>query len=146
MIVADTNLIAYLLIPGPATADAERVYDADPFWIVPLLWRSELLNVLSLYVRTQGLALDRAVQMLDEAEELLGGREVDVDGAYVLSLAAASGCSSYDCEFVAAAQDVGCPLVTADRKVLRAFPSVATSIADFAATRAVDPRASAAAP
>ena len=55
-----------------------------------------------------------------------------VDGSAVLDLAATSRCKSYDCEFVLAAQSAGVPLVTADGKVLAAFPSVAVSIQTFA--------------
>jgi predicted nucleic acid-binding protein len=46
---------------------------------------------------------------------------------HVLSLAAQSGCSAYDCEFVALAQDLRVPLVTTDRQILKAFPTVAVS-------------------
>jgi len=35
MIVADTNLIAYFLIPGKHTADARRVFLKDPDWVAP---------------------------------------------------------------------------------------------------------------
>jgi predicted nucleic acid-binding protein len=44
-----------------------------------------------------------------------------------LQLAAESGCSAYDCEFVALARDLEVPLVTADRQLLAAFPSTAVS-------------------
>jgi predicted nucleic acid-binding protein len=40
-------------------------------------------------------------------------------------------CSAYDCEFVALVQDIGVPLVTVDRQVLRAFPNVAISLDEF---------------
>ena len=51
MIVADANPIAYLLIPGPFTADAERVLKKDPEWLAPMLWRSEFASILIKYVR-----------------------------------------------------------------------------------------------
>jgi predicted nucleic acid-binding protein len=35
---------------------------------------------------------------------------------------------AYDCEFVALAQYLNVPLVTADKKILREFPEVATSL------------------
>jgi len=38
-------------------------------------------------------------------------------------LAASSGCSAYDCEFVAAAQQLDAPLVTADRALRKGFPA-----------------------
>jgi predicted nucleic acid-binding protein len=59
---------------------------------------------------------------------MMGGREYTV-----LTLATRSRCSAYDCEFVAVAQDLGVPLVTTDRQVLRAFPSVAVRPEAFAA-------------
>lgn len=58
MIVADTNLITYLLLPTPMTAAAETLYRDDPEWAAPLLWRSELRNVLALYLRKGLLPLD----------------------------------------------------------------------------------------
>jgi predicted nucleic acid-binding protein len=51
----------------------------------------------------------------------------------VLRLAMESRCSAYDCEFVALAQDLGIPLVTVDRRLLNAFPSIAVSIHNFIA-------------
>jgi predicted nucleic acid-binding protein len=48
-----------------------------------------------------------------------------------LGLAHDSGCSPYDCEYVALAQDLDTPLVTTDGPVLDAFPDTAVSPADF---------------
>ncbi|MBD0321093.1 MAG: type II toxin-antitoxin system VapC family toxin [Gemmatimonadetes bacterium] len=132
MIVADTNLIAYLLIPGPFSTDAERVRVRDPDWRAPWLWRSEFLNVLSLYLRTGTMTLAEAHAAWARARRLLAGREFSVRGAAVLDLAATSRCKAYDCEFVLGAQNAGVPLVTADAKVLAAFPGVAVSIQSFA--------------
>jgi len=50
----------------------------------------------------------------------------------VLGLAAQSGCTAYDCEFVALAADLGTRLVTADRRVLAAFPDIAVAPRAFA--------------
>jgi predicted nucleic acid-binding protein len=49
-----------------------------------------------------------------------------------IHLAIRSRCSAYG-EFVALAQDLRVPFVTADRQVLAAFPSTAVSPADFLA-------------
>ncbi|HEY0038523.1 MAG TPA: type II toxin-antitoxin system VapC family toxin, partial [Longimicrobium sp.] len=131
MIVADSNLIAYLLIRGDRTAEAEAVLLRDPVWTAPLLWRSEFRNVLALYVRQKHLSLRDAVQYMQEAETLLDGNEYQVESAPVLRLAEQTGRSAYDCEFVHLAQDLGVVLVTSDKRVLQSFPSVAVSIADF---------------
>jgi predicted nucleic acid-binding protein len=133
VIVADTNLIAYLLIEGQHTEAAEAVLVEDALWAAPLLWRSEFRNVLALYLRQGHLELAAALQYLDEAEALLCGREYQVPSAPVLELTRASGCSAYDCEFVHLAQELGVKLVTSDKRVLRAFPEVAISLQGSAA-------------
>lgn len=132
MIVADTNLIAYLLIPGPFGVDADRVRRSDEVWIAPALWRSELLNVLTTGIRTGTLTLPHAQGIFRQAESVVITAADPPDPLQVLALAATSGCTSYDCEFVALAQAAGVPLVTADRKVLAAFPGTAVSLGDFA--------------
>ncbi len=60
MIVADTNLVAYLVIEGAHTTAARAVYRKDPRWARPPLWRSELLNVLALSVREEVLTEHQA--------------------------------------------------------------------------------------
>jgi len=130
VIVADTNLIAYLLIPGEKTAWAERVYARDAHWQLPRLWRSELRSVLMSYVRNRMITLDKATQIMVFAERRFG-MGVDIASADVLALAAESGCSAYDCEFLALAKRHQTLLVTSDKKVLRAFPELAVSPEHF---------------
>lgn len=133
MIVADTHLVAYLLLEGEHTEAAERVLDRDPHWIAPFLWRSEFRNVLAFYVRRKLLTLDQAYRFMELGEILLRGREFTLPSDPVLELAASSGCAAYDCEFVALAQRSEIPLVTSDRQVLTAFPDVAVDPLRFAA-------------
>ena len=131
MIVADTNIISYLLLPTDYSADAERLLRADPEWAVPLLWRSEFRNVLALYLRKDLVTFDKALQLQEQAEFLVGAHEHSVTSFQVLRLVQSSQCSAYDCEFVALAQHLGVPLVTQDKKVLREFPDDAVSLADY---------------
>lgn len=131
MIVVDTNVVAYLLIPGDQTEAARRAFARDPAWAAPLLWRSELRNVLALYVRRGHLALVDAQEVQAAGESLLAGREYAVDSAEVLALAAASGRSAYDCEFVALARAMGLPLLTSDRQLLTSFAGTAVGLAAY---------------
>lgn len=125
MIVADTNLIAYLLLKGPHTALAHSVLEQDPIWAVPVLWRSEFRSVLAAYMRQRDLSVREAWRAHELAEGLVGAHEYTLGGEHVLHLVAASPCSAYDCEYVALAEDLGVQLVTSDRDVLRHFPRVA---------------------
>lgn len=125
MIVVDSNVLAYLYLPGDFTAQAERLLMQEPDWVSPLLWKSEFRNILAGYMRRGALTLDQACALQREAESLLRGREYDVDSLDVMALVMASECSAYDCEFVALAKKLGAKLVTMDKKVLRNFPECA---------------------
>ncbi len=131
MIVVDTNVIAYLLLPGEHTEQAERVFHRDPVWAAPLLWRSELRNVLAVYLRQGRLSLNQALQLMDKAAILMQGREYEVSSVRVLSLVAGTRCSAYDGEFVALAQDLGWSLVTSDARLLAEFPATAIAMDMF---------------
>ena len=128
MIVVDTNVVAYLLLPGPQTALAEDLLIQQPEWAAPPLWRSEWRNVLAGYLRRGALDLNQALALQQQAELLVIRHEEPVSSQAVLQLVASSRCSAYDCEFVAAAQQLGVPLVTADRALLAAFPNVARGL------------------
>lgn len=133
MIVADTNLIAYLLIRSDQTSFAQLALQKDSAWAAPLLWRSEFRNVLAMYLRRDQLGLADALEYMQEAEALLHGREYEVPSAPVLDLSQQSGCTAYDCEFVHLAQQLGVSLVTSDRRLLNHFPDLAISLQEFAA-------------
>ena len=136
MIVVDTNVIAYLLLPGDHTGAARAALATDAAWAAPLLWRSELRNVLALYLRQRHLTLADALEVQTAAEELLAGREYAADSAAVLTLAAASGRSAYDCEFVALARALEVPFVTSDRQLLATFPETVVALSSFASGEA----------
>src|SRR5256712_6196706 len=112
MIVVDTNVLAYLYLPGDFTADAERLLQRDSEWVAPLLWRSEFRNILTGYMRRKTLTFDQALNLQSEAESLLSGSEFEVDSRAVLELVQSSDCSAYDCEFIALATKLNTKLVT----------------------------------
>ncbi|MGH9366918.1 MAG: type II toxin-antitoxin system VapC family toxin [Thermoanaerobaculia bacterium] len=128
MIVVDTNVLAYLWLPGDRTAEAERLLKRDPVWNAPVLWRSEFRSVLAGCLRRGDLNLETALQIADEAEGQMRGREFSVPSAQVLARVDDSDCSAYDCEFVVLAEELGVLLVTSDEKLLRSFPAVATRL------------------
>ncbi|MEI8325490.1 MAG: type II toxin-antitoxin system VapC family toxin [Betaproteobacteria bacterium] len=128
MIVVDTNVLAYLYLPGDFTAQAEALQERDPDWLSPLLWRSEFRNILAGFMRRRTLTFDQARAIQAEAESLLAGSEYEVESVRVLELVRDSDCSAYDCEFVALAMQLNTQLVTMDAKLLRAFPKHAIAL------------------
>lgn len=135
MIVSDCTLIAHFLIPGPATATAEKVVASDPDWIVPPLWRSEMRNIFRGYLVAGKMKLEDASRLFVRAEERLGGREYSVSTDHVLALVAATWCSAYDAEYVALAQASSTMLVTSDGQLRRLFPALALSPEEFLAMK-----------
>lgn len=133
MIVVDTNIISYFYLRGARSEQAQRALQKDPHWIAPLLWRSEFRNVLTLSIRGRHLTLAEAQEIMEESLGMMAGHEHAVRSSYVLRLAAESGCSAYDCEFVALAQDLKLPLLTVDQQLLANFPDVAISLDQYVA-------------
>jgi predicted nucleic acid-binding protein len=131
MIVVDTNVIAYLFLPGVHSGKARAAFLKDAEWCAPLLWRSEFRNVLALYLCKGQLSADAAIRLLREAEALMEGRECQVSSDRILSLAGHSNCSAYDCEFVALAEELVVPLVTSDAKMVKAFPRSTISLPEY---------------
>ena len=131
MIAVDTNVVAYLFIPGVHTDLAEKALRQDRDWAVPFLWRSEFRSVLAGYIRRKNIPFETAVQIMEQAESFLKRFEYSVSSFKVLELVARSRCSAYDCEFVALAQDLRVPLVTTDNQILKSFPELTVSLRSF---------------
>ncbi|MDE0154449.1 MAG: type II toxin-antitoxin system VapC family toxin [Gammaproteobacteria bacterium] len=131
MIVADTNIISYFLLPAPYSDAADKLYRLDPNWAAPILWKSEFRSVLALYLRKKLISFEEALKLQESAESIMLHNEFDIASSQVLKLVERSACSSYDCEFVALAEHLNCPLVTEDKKIHEAFPSIAVSIEDY---------------
>ena len=128
MIVVDTNVLAYLMLPYDCSAQADALFKRDPEWAAPILWRSEFRNLLAGYLRRKTLTLDEVLKVQREAEALLAGNEHEVDSRSVLELVRDSDCSAYDCEFVVLAARLGVKVVTMDTTMLRAFPQHTTAL------------------
>jgi len=131
MIVVDTNVIASLLVPNDMDELAYKVLRKDPEWIAPLLWCSELRNVMAIYLRNDILEFSTILQAMQEAEQLMEAHAYEVNSTHVLRLVNSSACSSYDCEFVALADDLGVQLVTFDKQICSEFSGIAVHPEDF---------------
>jgi predicted nucleic acid-binding protein len=131
MLVVDTTIVAGLYLKNPNTTEIQALLVRDPHWFAPRLWRSEFRNILIQYIRHGAIALVDAWDLMAAGERLVEAVDVETMAARVLRLAHASGCSAYDCEYVALARDMGTALITYDSKLLAAFPTVALTPTAF---------------
>lgn len=123
--VVDTNVVAALMLPTAANADVAELLRQDSDWRLPPLWRSEFRQVLLKVVRADLVTPEQALALWQKALERFELNELPVDGHQVLALAIATGCSTYDAEFVVLARQLNCTLLTFDRKLLQLFPDLA---------------------
>jgi predicted nucleic acid-binding protein len=133
VIVADSNLIAYLTAATTPEFEllAEQAYRKDGQWCAPYLWRSEFMNVLSTAVRAGRIPIEAAQKSMRIAVELMEANEHASNYERVLELAAETGTTAYDCEFVALAERLKTKLVTNDKQLRKAFPALTVSIQEF---------------
>jgi predicted nucleic acid-binding protein len=124
VIIVDTNVVAYLLIEGENTPHAEAARSRDADWRVPSLFVHEWLNVVTAHVRGNLFDRDHAVRTYRRGLSLVTVDVAMPDPLRILNLHMRSGCSSYDCQFIAIAEDLNVKLVTADHELLRAFPDL----------------------
>jgi predicted nucleic acid-binding protein len=131
VIVADTNLIAYLHLPGNKNALADAVLLRDPDWCVPPLWRSEFRNILFAYIRTQGMDPALAETHWHNALTHLAPGQTEPEAARVLEKSRTTRLTAYDAEYVALAEQLNLPLVTSDKDILKSFPRIALTPEEF---------------
>jgi len=131
VIVVDTNVIHYCWVRGQNTEIAQAVRQKDPEWHAPILWHSELRNVLTAYLRRGLLTRGQIIGILGIADQALAEREHILSDDLVLDIVASSALTAYDAELVALATALSVPLVTADKGVLKAFPNRALTMETF---------------
>ena len=131
MIVVDTQLPLQLTVDTDDSELARLVFERDPIWTAPQLWRSEYRNAILGYVRRGHLTLDEALACDLRAAVVLAGHKHAIDSAVVLRTALASKLTAYDAEFVVVARALGVKLVTFDKQILAHCPDVAVHPAEF---------------
>lgn len=128
MVVVDTNVLAYLLIEGDRTADAQALFARDADWRSEGFVLVEFSNILVTYRRSGALGAGTTEGLLASAESVLSGL-LNLPHARALGLALEFGVSAYDARFLGAAQSLGARLVTEDAKLRAAAPALTQSLA-----------------
>ncbi len=103
MIVVDTNILVHFWLPSDLTEISDSLYQKDPIWLAPILWRSEFRNVVSIYLRKKLITLSEAFLFVEKAELQMQKSQFQIKSSQVLSYVHQSNCTSYDCEFIALA-------------------------------------------
>ena len=128
MIVVDTNIIAYLWLPGEFSPLAEKLLQKDSHWVSSILWKSEFRNVVASFFRKGKISYDSAIDIIFAAEEQMENQEYSINSLKVMEKVKESKCSAYDCEYVALAESLDCNLITNDQEIIKAFPKIARDI------------------
>jgi predicted nucleic acid-binding protein len=126
-VVVDTNVVAHLLLGTEAFVDEARAsFGTVSNPAAPAHWEAELTNVVWMAVRSGILPPDEGPVRLSLARRL-GIESVATatlcQGALLRSVV--SGVPVYDTLFVELAARAGCPLITFDKALLKAFPDIA---------------------
>lgn len=135
MIIADTNLIAQLILSLDQTRHAQAVYRLDPDWRMPSLWQHEFLNILASYLRFDRAPIPTLLAAWNRAQDLFEDASCEIDVSDALRLAGERGISGYDAQYLALARRLNVPLITEDKKLLRIAPREALSMKQFLASR-----------
>ncbi len=126
-VVVDTNVVAYLLLGTEGFVDeAKACLKTASSPIAPAHWEAELTNVMWMAVRAGILPPEEGPVRLSLARRL-GVESVTTStlcqGALLRSVS--SGIAVCDTLFVELAARTGCPLLTFDKAVIKAFPEIA---------------------
>lgn len=130
MIVVDANVITYLVLKGDFSKECGELFLWDSEWLLPRLWRDELGNVLATYERRGLIERKDALLAFRDAEAILGRNEYEIGIERILSVAERTGCSGYDSQYIALAEDLGLKLFTFDKKVLSNSDGIAVKPGD----------------
>lgn len=126
-VVVDTNVVANLLLGTEGFVDeAKACFNTVSNPIAPAHWEAELTNVVWMAIRS-GILLPADGPVRLSLAKRLGIESLNTatlcQGALLRSVA--SGIAVYDTLFVELAARTGCPLLTFDKAVIKAFPDIA---------------------
>jgi predicted nucleic acid-binding protein len=128
MIVIDTNVLAYLLIEGDRTKQAQALFERDSDWRSDAFILVEFSNVLATYRRLGGLRSAQVEALMGEAQTRVRGL-LQVPHLQALRVAEEFNVAAYDARFLAAGRSLGTRLITEDNKLRAAAPGATISLA-----------------
>ena len=129
MVIVDTNILAYLLIAGDHTKEAQALFAQDREWKSEAFVLVEFSNILATYRRMGELSSTQTEHLLNEAETRMHSL-VNLPHIAALRTAEQFKVSAYDARFLATAEYLGGRLVTEDAKLRAAAPALTQTLTE----------------
>ena len=131
--IVDTMVFAYALLGVEEfRKDATEILERMDTITVPDSFRVEMANVLWQWVNHRKISLEIALQIMDDAESLIG---LTISGTDLweraLALSVESNHPAYDTYFIAAAEMENSQVVSFDKKLKAIFPNKVLTPAEF---------------
>lgn len=120
-----------MTFPTQHSAGVSALHEKNSVWEAPLRWKTEFVNVLSLFYRKGFIDYREGLDALDFAERLIGSREHQVATKAVLDTTLHSTCSAYDAELIVLARQLNTALITYNETLLEQFPDFALTPEDY---------------
>jgi predicted nucleic acid-binding protein len=119
VIVVDASALVDALIDDGPVGDAARVaLTEDPHWAAPAHLVVEVLSVVRGRLLGGKLGQERAAEVVDALSSFVID-EVGIAGLVDRIWQLRANLSTYDAAYVAAAESLGCPLVTCDGRIAK---------------------------
>jgi predicted nucleic acid-binding protein len=134
-IAARTDLHPKLYRRGTKTASARALHGIDPDWHAPVLLAHELTSVFAQFVRQGASPLEEARATLDAGLRMISFMDHEPAAERVLQIAVGLELNAYDACYLAAAEALGCTLVSDDSRLLRVAPELVRPIASLLSDR-----------
>ena len=131
--IVDTMVFAYALLGVEEfRKDATAILERMDTITVPDSFRVEMANVLWQWVNHRKIPIEIALQIMDDAESLIG---LTISGTDLweraLALSVESNHPAYDTYFIAAAEMENSQVVSFDKKLKTVFPDKVLTPAEF---------------
>lgn len=122
MILVDTNILVPLFIRGVNSSRVQQLWDMDQDWWTESLCLVEFSNVLVTYERQRLITSKEAMRRLEDVDQFLKHRLLEVSNEAVLKVAMELAISAYDARYIVAAMMHQTRLVTEDKRLRKAAP------------------------
>jgi predicted nucleic acid-binding protein len=114
-LVVDASVVAKFFFHEPASEDARRALTSGDVIAAPALLLIELASLAVKKVRTRAATLERARSAMDSVGDVIDRLEpIEGLARRAFHMAADTGCSAHDATYLALAETLAVPLLTAD--------------------------------